>query len=326
VAVAEPPPEVAESAPAAPGATGNPGSAAEIQLPSAAPVPFVSEPEEERLVSNWSAIAIGIGIVALFSPWLFNDLRLTKWLAGGSLLVGAIASLGSFGFARKHDWTCNLVALIGGVLILSLAAANPGLLRPLWEIDLPVKARDLDTMVCVPAAQPRAPGKAMAADEVVDAIENVIRQEDVIVAVDSLSMPTLRPKGLATRPIPVVAVHVRLTNLGSETIPVSGFGEGATVPTLVDSAGNQFAFLEARRRVPDKQRAVFDAKAPLTAELGATMFGRSVGYLLLFERPPGANLDQAKLELPAAAWTRNGTCRFQFNGVFERTASGVTKQ
>lgn len=335
VAVAEPPPaQVAASAPPAASPSPVPEAAAPPQAAteavSAAPEPSAPlvppPPEEEPAVSTWSLVAIAIAILALFSPWLLNDLSLTKWISGAALLFAGVACLGSIGAARKHDWTCNFAALFGSFLVLSLATAKPGLLRPVWEMDIPVKARDLETMVVVPGAKPRAEGKPVGAEDYVDAVENVIRQEDLVIAVDSLSVQMTKPKGLLAKPFPTVAIHVRLTNLGGDTISVSGFTlDGPTAPSLVDGAGNPCAFVEARRRVPDKTKAVFDAKAPLAAELAPSMFARNLGYLLIFERPTPGTFDQGRLQLPAAAWGRNGTARFQLSGVFERTATGVTR-
>jgi len=118
---------------------------------------------------------------------------------------------------------------------------------------------------------------------------------------------------------------VRLLNLGSDVLPVPAFADGETAPVLTDEAGKTYRFVEARRRIPDKQKAVFDAKAPLAAELAPTMQGRSAGWLLIFERPAAGSFEQVKLELPAAAWSRTGKCRFRLDELFERTGEGINR-
>jgi len=312
----------------------------QAQSPAAPPAPMVEEPAVEAPISAWSLVALLTGTTALLSPWLFDSVPVTKWLGCASVVLGGLALLASLrpstnrrameDASPKYDLSSNLLALFGGVAIWLLASNKPGILKPMWELSLPVKPRDMETLFAVPAVKPREEGRQIGADEWVDAAISFIRQDDLIVAIDSVASRPLRlGKGMLGlgKSTPAISVHLRLANLGSDVIPVQGFALGAAAPVLTDDSGQSYPFLEARRRVPDKQRAVFDPKASLEAELAPTMMGRNAGYLLIFERAGGGSaFDPCKLEVPAALWGRKGTCRFRLEAPFERTAEGVTKQ
>jgi len=278
---------------------------------------FVAELAETRLppwVNPYGAgAAVLVGLAFFFAAVLAQ-----KFITIGLLAVGMMLTVLGVRATRENRTTSDIAWLVtgGGLcglgLLLTLVA--PALLNPFWAIDLSIPKADPDSQVRVPRGDPRGQGRPVSTHDWTDVTTEVIRQNDVVVRVESVKAGPLPGKGDRS----YVKIHLRLANVGYERyIPFDGFAREKHAPVLTDDSGRTYAFREQRWRnhAPGpKGRAaaepVFEA-AP--ERLVYVTPNRNVDRLLVFEGSPGKAL---KLELPAAAWGRRGTFKFRIPGLF----------
>jgi hypothetical protein len=284
-------------------------AAAQTSVPAAD-----AQEDEPSWISPWgsaafvvAALALMQGAVPVLGLW---------WLTVGLGVVGVLLVAQGIWTTRAACRTKDRVwFVLGGGLsaaALLVALVAPGLLNNRWAIDVAVPQSDPDAMVLVRRDQPLEEGKRLSAEDWADAVTEGIRQEEIFVRVESVKNGALPGKASGSG----LLVHLRLANCKHErTITIEHFNADQHKPVLTDDAGRSYAFVEARPRKVAKGEAVFaPAKAP-TIDLEP--LGRQE-YLLVFASPP-SKFEALKLEVPASAWGRKGTCKLRISKLFEAT-------
>jgi hypothetical protein len=204
---------------------------------------------------------------------------------------------------KKSDslWLGMGGALSAAILLLVFVA--PGYLNSFWGMDFAVPEPDPNAQIIVDRRNPLAAGKPQAADEWANAENDAVRQHEILLRVDEVETGPLPDKETGE----CLLIHVRIANTGQgRKVMFEGFSKGKHEPILKDRTGRTIAFLEQRPRK-------YNAGGPIEFESGPakTVEVRSsslLDYQLVFAAPtPGSH--PYKLELPAAAWGRQGTCR-----------------
>lgn len=257
-------------------------------------------------VSPWGLAALLLGSVGL----LLASLVRIPWPTVTLAACGAVAALLGIPFARGvHQKQHRLWLAFGGVLsalVLGVALVRPGLLNHYWVINFPVPESDPHPMVVVPHEKPRDPGQPLAESDWADAGKEAIRQDDLLMRVDSAKSGRLPEKGLT----PYLLVNFKLTQIRPErNNAFSGFQGVQQRPVLKDESGHTYAFVGFRPRNPFG--TVFDTSLKLD-------------LLLIFELPSGV-LGSFTLEVPASAWGRRGTCRFRIASILHESNPDLAK-
>ncbi len=269
------------------------------------------EDDEEGLigwVSPWGLAVCGVAALATVQATVLGLRFLTVGLAavGLVLLVVGLGATREERRPRDKVWLTLGGILNGAVLILTLIL--PGLLSEQWAIDTPVSAPDMNARVLVPHNRPLEEGKPMGEDDWADAATEAIRQEDLLVRVESVKVGALPGQGGEC-----LLIHLRLGNCRKDIIPLEGFSPSGHAPKLSDDAGGSYTLREVRRRRPARGEPVFEAGADRATELLADAYQ---DYLLAYTPPP-SRFGTLKLEVPAAAWGRQGVCRLRISGLFD---------
>lgn len=294
----------------------------EATVPSAPALPEEDETIDEgpSWISPWGTVTWIVAVLAVFQAAVLGFWWLTICLA----IVG-IGLLGSgiwatAGNRRLRDWVW--FALGGGlcIAVLVVSLAMPGLMNRQWAIDTAAPRVDPDAPVIVGRDMALEEGKRASADDWADALTHAIRQEDLLVRVESVKIGTLPGKGDTS----YFLIHLRLANCKQlQTITVDGFQSEPNRPTLTSESGRSHAFVEQRLRKRAKGPAVFEASArAVDLSTGDSLAGSGdrQDYLLVFASPPGL-FEPVKLEVSASAWGRKGTCRFRIPRSFDSTVS-----
>jgi hypothetical protein len=263
-------------------------------------------------VSPWGLSAFVLATVGLLSASVVGIRMLTLGLTA----LGLVVALLGIAATKEERTTKDGVWLILGVLlsglIILMTLFMPGLLNNRWALDVAVAAANPDKQVAVPREQPLGEGRPLRADESVDAATEGIRQDDLLIRVESVKAGQLPDKGKAS----FVLVHFRLGSMGHQTITFQGFDRDVHKPLLTDNAGRSYAFLEQRKRLGTSTGTFFDTKASGGVDVAPLV---QQDYLLVFESS-NASLKlelPAKLEVPAPAWGRKGVCQFRIAAFFD---------
>lgn len=264
-----------------------------------------STPSDGTWVNLHGAAAFGLATAALLSASLVGVRMLTIVLAVFGLLVAALGLVATKEKRERKDWVWFVAGSVMNGLVLFLAIFLPGLLNAFWALDVPVEVNP-DQLFAVPRTVPRAPGKALTADDWVDACREAIRQDTVLVRIKSVKAGSLGGRSS-------LQIHLEIVNLGTELITIAGLGAEMHTPELTDSSGRSYAFLKRQQRTNIEGPPVFVDLVPKTVGLG---MNERQDCLLQFEAPaPGVDL---KLEVPSSAWGRQGRCKFRIT-VFAET-------
>jgi hypothetical protein len=156
--------------------------------------------------------------------------------------------------------------------------------------------------------EPRSEGKPQLSDVWAAAEKEAVRQDDVVLRLDSVAFGPIPDRGGE-----FLLIHLRIASAGNERmIPFAGFSSNQQ-PILKDASGRSYRFLEQRpRKLKVGPPHVFVADAPGLQEIGP---GRFLDYQLVFEPPPVA-FSVLNLELPAEAWGRKGVAKLRISGTF----------
>ena len=104
-------------------------------------------------------------------------------------------------------------------------------------------------------------------------------------------------------------VHLRIANIGSQTIKLVGFGKDR--PELFNELFNEprsLPFREQRLRKLARGAPIFEEPAgPRDVEL----LPNAYQDLLLVFAPPPLAAGVLQLEVPSSAWGRKGSCKFR---------------
>jgi hypothetical protein len=253
-------------------------------------------------VSPWGLVAFILGTVGLLAASLVGEWLVTVLLSAVGLVV---VVLGMRATGEERTSSDGAWLALGGAmngLVLCLAIVFPGLLNNRWAIDFAVPQTDPNEQVVVPRDAPRDPGKVLTAEDWVDAATEAIRQDDLLLSVESVRVGNLPDRG----PAAFVLVHIQFANIGPTTVHFQGFDREKNLPVLADTSGSEYVFVDQRQRVPASGEPVFNAPRRGGMALSAT---KSQGYQLVFESPP-LGFKTLKMELPASAWGRKGVFQF----------------
>jgi hypothetical protein len=253
-------------------------------------------------VSPWGLAAFLLGTAALLAASLIGERLVTLLLSAGGLTAVVLGRRATGAERKTSDgaWLALGGAMSG--LVLCLTIISPGVLNNRWAIDFAVPQADPDEQVVVPLNKPRDQGTVLTADDWVDAAKEAIRQDELLLNVESVRVGPLADKG----PGAYVAVHLQFANIGSATINFQGFDREKNLPVLTDTSGSSYAFVEQRQRTPASGEVVFGPPKRGGMALSPT---KHQGYLLVFEAP-ALGFQTLKMELPASAWGRKGTYQF----------------
>jgi hypothetical protein len=231
-------------------------------------------------------------------------------------LIGLISVIAVFRVRGGNRGTSDRAwAGVGALLLVTILLATfvaPGLLNPWWSFSPSAPQADVHGQVLVPyqnlldAGRPAGDGWADAATEAVR-IGN-----DVAVRVESAKTGRVAGMGDAT----YLLISLRIANLSRvTTVHFTGFtGDG--VPVLRDDSGRSFALKKQRLRQRVSGAPVFqDAPAgAVDIEINSRQ-NPNQDVLLVYELPPA--LEGLRLEVPATAWKRKGTCRLRIAQLFD---------
>jgi hypothetical protein len=186
----------------------------------------------------------------------------------------------------------------------------PWVINAWWGMDNAVPLPDANALVSVTHDQIGAAGKPLTPEDWVDAKTETIRQDDVLVRVESVRVGSIQGRSGS-----FLLVYLKLSKCKPErTVEVHPF-DGDSQPKLTDSGGRQVPFLEWRRRKPRPARLgppLYELADGQTVELmGLT----PQEYLLVFAAPPTPNAG-LKLEVPTSAWGRTGFCNFRISQLY----------
>src|SRR5436189_4334786 len=131
----------------------------------------------------WGTLAFALAVLAL----LVASLTLLRTLTIALASLGVIAAaLGLPGLSVRRDRPWLIVGgFLGGAVVL-LALFAPGVLNTYWAMDVPVPETDPHQLVVTPRADPRGPGSPLTADTWANADKEAIRQDDLLIWVDSV--------------------------------------------------------------------------------------------------------------------------------------------
>jgi hypothetical protein len=267
--------------------------------------------EEEALAARqriWGIAAFFLAALALLSAPLFGARPLTVALAAlgiGAGLVGLFTRGGSAG----GRFLPTLGSALSG-LVLTLVFLAPRYLSSYWAMSFDVPEPDMNAQEYVARDWPMKKGRTPTADDWADAVNEAVRQQDVLVRLDSVSVAALGNQSAKK----YLLIHYRLGNPGHGMgLKYAGFGHAAP-PLLTDEAGRSYPFIEQRRR--NLKAGPPPTFVPWQPQEVYVPPGRFVDFQLIFEAP-SLPLPALKLELPAAAWGRSGQCKLRITGLFE---------
>lgn len=249
----------------------------------------------------WGALAFALAVLALFVASLTLLRSLTIALAGLSVMA-AVLGLPGFSARRDRPWLIVGGVLGGAVVLIALFA--PWVLNTYWALDVPVPETDPHPLVVTPRTDPQGNGTPLTADSWADADREMIRQDDLLIWVQSAVAGRLPDKPAK----PYLLVYFKMSQIRTEHDVALSALVGAHSPVLTDAAGIPWPLVEQRPR-----------------RLTVTPFDLNVliDQILIFELPdavlqlPAARGEGSelpvdlKLEVPASVWGRQGVCRFR---------------
>jgi hypothetical protein len=298
-------------------------SGSSVSTSEAAPVQSAPSPEAPArafAINPWGLAGFSLAAAALLlvslGHWRF--LAIVLAIVGVlAVVLGVVANLDQRPSARRGLWL-GLGGAVSGIALV-LVMFFPQLLNAYWGIDFGVPQANPNQQVLVP----RHPGKEekpLADGEWADAVAEAVRQDDVLVRLESVQ--SAEEVG-AKPPKKNLLVHLQLVHLGHERkIKFAGFSSDGSQPVLTDASGDSYSFREERLRKPAKGAAVFEAGyRPKTLYLLPT---GHLDVLLMFEAP--LSFEALYLEVPASAWGRSGTCRFRIARFFATRPPEVKKK
>lgn len=243
-------------------------------------------------INPWGVFAFALVALIL----LFAALAFPRWLvlccAGLGLLLGLIALA-----LRPDDWKIKdtvWLTLGGGgcALLLLVALARPAWLCERWAIDFVVPEPDRNKQFMVSRANDTET-KELHGNERVDAATYAIRQGDLLLRVESVSVEQVTP-----REPPVLLLCLHVGNVGPlHLLPYHGQAGGSQSVVVRDSRGKELP----RRELGAGEHG----------QLGNTTILplHDVTDLVAVEAP-WSGTAHVEVDVPSAAWEREGVCRF----------------
>lgn len=252
-------------------------------------------------INAWGVIAFFLAALAL----LVAAFALPRFLSISLAVLGLATALIGLMAQREESHLKDRVWLaLGGVgsgLLLLLALFAPSWLSVRWGMDFDVPEPDRNKLVMV-SRDNRTELKELSSGDRVDAETNAIRQGDVLVRVESAIVE--RP---AEKEQPVLLITLHIANVGQlHNIPYDGQASGEHRAIVRDSRGKELQSRELKDK--DKHRAHPIGKVSIlpTHEVKDVVVRES----------PWSGTSHLELDVPSAAWGREGVCRFTIPSTF----------
>jgi hypothetical protein len=264
-------------------------------------------------VNPWGLAACILGGAALLQASVGEMRLLSITLAACGLAVVIFGALATLDGLRSRDrlWLGLGFTLNGILLVLALFA--PSVLNAYWGTDAPLARTDTSRQVLVAWDQPQQVLRLTA--ESADARTEALRQYDVLIRLASVKLgpPPEGPQSAATARS--LRVHLQILNLGRDTrLGFAGFGNGPYRPVLTGVGGQTYPVVAQRRGQFAKGEVVFETSS--RPGMLYVLPKERADVLLVFTAPL-APREALRLELPAAAWGRQGTCCLRIPELFD---------
>lgn len=230
--------------------------------------------------------------------------HLSLSVAGLGLLVGLAGAV-----IPRDEWKSKdaiWLALGGGGcgLLLLVGLFWPGWLSDRWAMEFVVPEPDYNKPFMVPRAG-NAEGKELRSEDRVDAATHAIRQGDLLIRIESAEV-----KRLTKNDPPVLLIALHIENIGQlHIVTYHGQGGGEQRAVVRDSRGKEL------------QRRDLGAQAQ---KLGQINYSASLlpnhheTKDLLAVEAPWNGTAHVEVDLPSAAWEREGVCKFTIPSTFLR--------
>lgn len=304
--VTTPPQAAAPSAPEPPPAASEPPPPAPAVLPRL-PAFEIAEPppppEPSSLppwINAWGVFAFSCAAVAM----LLAALSLPRWLSLAFAVLGVLLGLAG-AVAPRDEWKIKdalWLALGGGgcALLLFLGLLRPAWLNDRWGRNFVVPEPDGNKLMEV-SRNNESEIKELSGGDRVDAAKHAIRQGDLLIRVESAEI-----KRSAKKEPPMLFVALRIENVGQLHL-VTYRGQGGTGPKAVvrDSRGKE---------LPRCDLGV-DAEKLGQSKTVTLLPTHEIKDLIAVEAP-WSGTAHVEVDLPSAAWGREGVCRFTIPGTF----------
>lgn len=295
----EPEPEPEPPAPPTPSPTGAPSLAA-FDFPEPPPPP---EPSSlPPWINPWGVFAFFLAAVAM----LLAAFALPRWLslsfAALGLLLGLVGAV-----VPREEWKIKdaiWLALGGGgcALLVFLGLLRPAWLNDRWARDFVVPEPDANQQMEV-SWNNETEIKELHGDDRVDAATHAIRQGGLLIRVDSVE-----EKRLTKNDPPVLLITLHIENVGQLHI-VTYHGQGGDGPKAVarDSRGKELQ----RRDLGSEAKTLGQCKT-------VTVLPTHEVKDIIAVEAPWSGTAHVELDLPSAAWGREGVCKFTIPTHFSR--------
>lgn len=291
-----------------------PPASPEPALPPAAPVPAVVPallfPEPPRAhpastlpswINAWGVLAFFFAALALLMAACALPRFLTITLAVLGLAIGLVGLMAQGEEWRPKDAVWLALGGGGSGLLLLLALFAPSSLSVRWGMDFDVPEPDRNKQMLV-SHDNKTEVKELTSADRVDAETKAIRQGDIFIRVESavVERPTVKEQ-------PALMITLHIANVGQlYNVAYHGQASGQFPAVVRDSRGK-----ELQRR----DWKATDKKKPHPLGNVSILPTHEVKDLVVCE-PPWSGTGQVELDLPAAAWGREGVCRFTIPASF----------
>lgn len=248
-----------------------------------------------RWWSYWGLASLALGAAAVAVATLAGSKPLTLAIAASGLALAFIGSWANRRNSCKSKWATIACGGICSGAVLALALGAPGLLNSFWAMNMQQVEATSDQLAAAPRGNALVEGRALADSDWVEAATEAIRQDDLVIQIETARMGRLPERNNE----PYLLVNLVITQFKhGRTVIFERYLPTGAAPTLTDESGRSYRFIGERVRKPPSK---FDVLL-------------KVDHLLLFEPAP-PTVRSLKLELPAAAWQRAGVCRFHLTNI-----------
>jgi len=264
--------------------------------------------EEERFFPLWfnpcGATALCLVASGLYTIPLVGIRSLVLATSGSGLALVVLGYVMTAGKRQREDQVWLSCAGLLNSIVLLLVLFDPGLLNPVWAMDVAVPTPDPNRMVVVDRDRPMDAGRLVAAEVWADAVSEAVVQHDVLLRIDEVKIGPLRDKGATA----FLQIQYRIGNRNhGYRLEFDEFSANRP-PVLTDEQGRGYKFVDHwTRKMGVGPPMYFEPLPPRTVLIPNT---GHANYLLLFEAPR-VPMPPMKLVLSATAWGRQGECRFR---------------
>jgi hypothetical protein len=225
---------------------------------------------------------------------------LTLCFAGIGFLLALAGAV-----APREEWKVKDKVWLGlggggsGVLLL-LALFRPSWVNDRWGMDFAVPEPDRNKQMMV-SRDNHSEVKELRGDDRVDAQTHAIRQGDMLIRVESAMVDRVPGQD---QPVLLIALHI--ANVGQlHLITYHGQASGEHPAVLRDSRGKEL------------QRRDLGDQAKKAGQIGTvSILPIHEAKDLVAAEAPWSGTAHIELDLPAAAWGREGVCKFTIPATF----------